>query len=489
MKILLTGATGYIGGRLLRSLSQSGADIRSMCRDTAAFSPPEGCSRECAYGDVLQPDSLTKALEGVDVAYYLIHSMGDNGHFERLEAEGAKNFAAAAQRAGVRRIVYLGGLYQAGATLSPHMRSRAEVGRILRASGIEVIEFRASIVIGSGSLSFQLIASLVRRLPVMLTPRWVRVQAQPIAVEDLIDILAASRDRPFEGSQVIDIAGPDIVRYRDLLQIYARATGRRRLLIPLPFLTPWLSSLWLGLVTPIYARVGRKLIGSMRHPSVATHNRAAELLGREPMGVEEAVVRAIANEGRIAPETRWLDSRSASGVPLPKLPATPYCVMVDDRSITVDASSAEAFEPIRRIGGESGWYCGNWLWTLRGWLDLLCGGVGMRRGRPDADSLTPGDVLDFWRVEEYDPNGYLRLRAEMKLPGTAWLELKVEQDADGTRIQQKATVFATPVLGRLYWYAVSPLHHIVFGGMLRRIAAMARAGRKEGGDERGLVQA
>jgi uncharacterized protein YbjT (DUF2867 family) len=458
-----------------------------MCRDTSAFSPPADCPCECVPGDVLKPDSLEKALKGVDIAYYLIHSMGDDGQFESLEAAGARNFAAAARRAGVKRIVYLGGLFQPGTTLSPHMRSRAEVGRLLRESGIQVIEFRASIVIGSGSLSFQLIASLVRRLPVMLTPRWVRVQAQPIAVEDLVDILAVSRSHPFECSQVIEIAGPDIVRYRDLLHIYARATNRRRLLVPVPLLTPWLSSLWLGLVTPIYARVGRKLIGSMRHPSVATDNRAADLLGRQPMGVEEAVRRALCNEGLSIPETRWLDSRSASGVPLPRLPAMPYCVMADDRSIVVDVSPEKAFEPIRRIGGETGWYCGNWLWAMRGWLDLLCGGVGIRRGRPDADALAPGDVLDFWRVEEYDPNGYLRLRAEMKLPGTAWLEFKVERGAAGTRIQQKATFFATPVLGRLYWYAVSPLHHIVFGGMLRRIAALGQTPDQENTHAHGLV--
>lgn len=468
--ILLTGATGYIGGRLLRRLGTLGESIRCMCRDAAAFSPPKDLACEVVQADVLDPDSLSKALQDIDVAYYLIHSMGDRGQFERLEAEGARNFAVAAQRAGVRRIIYLGGLFQQGEALSAHMRSRASVGQILRESRAQVIEFRASIVIGSGSLSFQLIASLVRRLPIMITPRWVRVEAQPIAVEDLVEILCVGRNWAFKYSEVVEVAGPDVVRYRELLQTYAKATGRRRLLVPVPFLSPWLSSLWLGLVTPIYARVGRKLIGSMRMPSVARNNRACEFLGRDPMSVEDAVRRALSNEGRPLPETRWLDSRSASGVPVPASPGPQHRVFVDDRTIEVHASREQAFLPICRIGGETGWYCGNWLWALRGWLDLLVGGVGMRRGRPDADQLSAGDVLDFWRVETFDPAGYLRLRAEMKLPGIAWLEFKVETAEDRLRIRQKATFEAAPFWGPLYWYAVCPFHSIIFAGMLKRIA-------------------
>jgi hypothetical protein len=356
------------------------------------------------------------------------------------------------------------------------MRSRAAVGDLLRESGATVIELRASIVIGSGSLSYQLIASLVRRLPVMITPRWVRVLAQPIAIEDLVEILHNCAFATFDRSEIIEIGGPDKVRYQDLLQTYSRLTGRKRLLIPVPLLTPWLSSLWLGLVTPLYARVGRKLIDSMRHPSVATNNRAPELLGRPLLDVEEAVLRALDNEGKLAPQTRWLDSHSAGGTALPAPDGKWRIPLIDDRSIDVDHSPQHAFAPIQRIGATTGWYYGNWLWTLRGWLDLLVGGVGMRRGRADPEALAVGDVLDFWRVEEFDPSGYLRLRAEMKLPGIAWLEFQVKETAGGSQIRQKATFHANPIAGRLYWYAVAPLHQFVFGGMLRNIA-LAGQGR------------
>jgi uncharacterized protein YbjT (DUF2867 family) len=424
-------------------------------------------------------------LEGIETAYYLIHSMGDNGSFEELEARGARNFAAAARAAGVQRIIYLGGLVKGDAELSPHMRSRLRVGEILRESGAQVVELRASIVIGSGSISFQMICCLVRRLPVMITPRWVAVSAQPIAIEDLITILQRSGSYAFDGSQVVEIGGPDVMTYADLLHAYAAAINKKRYLIPVPFLTPRLSSLWLGLVTPIYARVGRKLIDSIREPSVATNNRAAELLDHEPMTVTAAIRRALENEGLRAPETRWLDSRSAGGVPLPaERPPRPYKLFTDDRSIVVHATPEQAFGPIRCIGGKVGWYYGDWLWQLRGLMDLVVGGVGMRRGRAHAQNLAVGDVLDFWRVEQFDPDGYLRLRAEMKLPGTAWLEFKVTATDDGCRIRQKATFHASPFWGRLYWWAVHPLHEFVFGGMLRNIAATALAPPKEVNERR-----
>lgn len=471
--VLLTGATGYVGGRLLVSLLAAGQRVRCLCRDPSALRQPANSNCEVITGDVLNPHTLPEAMAEVDTAYYLIHSMGDQGQFEELEARAARNFAEAARRAGIRRIIYLGGLYTNDGRASAHMRSRAAVGKLLRESGATVIELRASIVIGSGSLSYQLIASLVRRLPVMITPRWVRVSAQPIAIEDLVEILHICASRPFTASEVIEIGGPDIVRYKDLLQIYSRLTGRRRLLIPVPLLTPWLSSLWLGLVTPLYARVGRKLIESMRHPSVATDNRASELLDRELLTVEDAVTRALDNEGQVAPQTRWLNSHSAGGTPLPEPDGKWRVPLVDDRSLELAVSPRDAFAPIQRIGDKTGWYYGNWLWSLRGWLDLFVGGVGMRRGRAHPEMLAVGDVLDFWRVEGFSPGSYLRLRAEMKVPGIAWLEFQVSETRSGSLIRQKATFHADPLAGRLYWYAIAPLHQFVFGGMLRNIARAA----------------
>jgi uncharacterized protein YbjT (DUF2867 family) len=474
--VLLTGATGYVGGRLLASLLAAGHKVRCLCRDPSALRRPADPNCEVIAADVLNVETLPRAMAGIDTAYYLIHSMGDRGQFEELEARAARNFADAARAAGIRRIIYLGGLCKHSRTQSAHMRSRAAVGKLLRDSGATVIELRASIVIGSGSLSYQLIASLVRRLPVMITPRWVRVSAQPIAIEDLIEILHICAFRAFRQSEVIEIGGPDVVRYKDLLQTYSRLTGRRRLLIPVPLLTPWLSSLWLGLVTPLYARVGRKLIDSMRHPSITTNNRAPELLGRPLLSVEEAVTRALDNEGQEAPQTRWLNSHSAGGTPLPEPDGKWRVPLVDDRSVELEVSPREAFAPIQRIGAKTGWYYGNWLWALRGWLDLLAGGVGMRRGRAHPEILAVGDVVDFWRVEGFSPDGYLRLRAEMKVPGVAWLEFHVSETETGSRIRQKATFQADPLAGRLYWYAISPLHQFVFGGMLRNIA---RAAHKE----------
>ncbi|HAR67311.1 MAG TPA: DUF2867 domain-containing protein [Lentisphaeria bacterium] len=474
--ILLTGGTGYIGGRLLANLLSAGHRVRCLCRDPSVLRQGEDTNCEVIAGDVLAPDTLSAALANVETAYYLIHSMGDRGKFEELEARAASNFAHAARAAGVKRIIYLGGLCRDEDSLSAHMRSRAAVGALLRESNAIVVELRASIVIGSGSLSYQLIASLVRRLPVMITPRWVRVAAQPIAIEDLVEILQRCAHRAFDDSEIIEIGGPDVVRYEDLLQTYSRLTGRKRLLIPVPLLTPWLSSLWLGLVTPLYARVGRKLIDSMRHPSVATANRAPELLGRPLMTLEQAVLRALDNEGHLAPQTRWLDSHTAGGTSLPESDEKWRIPLSDDRSIELDIRPEDAFAPIQRIGGETGWYYGNWLWTLRGWMDLLVGGVGMRRGRAHPDMLAVGDVLDFWRVESYSPNSYLRLRAEMKVPGIAWLEFHVTETESGSRIRQKATFHADPLAGRLYWYAVAPLHQFVFGGMLRNVA---RAGQRQ----------
>ena len=470
MKILLTGASGYVGGRLLAVLEARGHEVRCLARHPANLASRVGRGTRVVAGDVLNPASLTPALEGIDVAYYLVHAMGDGSGFEQREAAGAQYFAAAARAAGVARIVYLGGLGEERTALSPHLRSRHEVGRILRESGVPTLELRASIVIGSGSLSFEMIRALCEHLPVMITPRWVSVLAQPIAIQDLIEYLVQALDVAIDGSTIVEIGGADQLSYAALMREYMKQRGLKRLMIPVPLLTPRLSSLWLGLVTPLYARVGRKLIESMRHPTIVQSDLAARLFHVQPRGAAEAIRAALRYEDREFAETRWFDSLSASGTPKGFGGARFGQRLVDRRMVSVTASPAACFARIERLGGRQGWPAFNWLWRLRGFVDLLVGGVGMRRGRPENRPLRVGDALDFWRVEAYDPPTRLRLFAEMKVPGRAWLEFVVEPDAAGSRVTQTAMFDPVGLFGRAYWYAIYPLHALVFQGMLDGIA-------------------
>jgi len=479
--ILLTGATGYVGGRLLRELQAAGRRVRCLARRPEFLRDRAGPTTEIVEGDVLDVASLNAAMVGVSTAYYLVHSMGSSGEFEAADREGAKNFGEAARAAGVRRIVYLGGLGDAAQRLSRHLRSRHEVGEVLRASGVPVIEFRASIVIGSGSLSFELIRALVERLPVMITPRWVGVAAQPIAIDDLLAYLMAAIDLPLSSSRVFEIGGADRTSYGGLMREYARQRGLARWIIPVPVLTPRLSSLWLGLVTPVYARVGRKLIDSMRHASVVRDPSALDAFPVRPVGFREAIAAAIRDEDAHLAETRWSDSLSAAGVSHRGWGAKFGPRRIDSRVAEVAVPAEEAFRVIERIGGRTGWYYGDWLWRVRGAIDLLVGGVGMRRGRRDPNHLRVGDTVDCWRVEAIEPGRRLRLAAEMKLPGRAWLDFEVTDSPDGpaagSRIRQTAQFDPIGVLGRVYWYAVYPVHALIFGGMLRRLAARAESAR------------
>ena len=396
--VLLNGATGYVGGRLLKKLEALGVATRCLARRPENLRGRIGPSVEVVAGDVMEDShSLAAAFAGVHTAYYLIHSMGSAGCFEEQDRLGAQNFGQAARAAGVQRIVYLGGLGDEQQSLSPHLRSRHEVGDILRASGVPVIEFRASIVLGSGSLSFELIRSLVERLPVMITPRWVRVPAQPIAINDVLSYLIAALDLPHSGSRTYEIGGADQVGYADLMKEYARQRGLKRWLIPVPVLTPRLSSLWLGLVTPVFARIGRKLIESIRHSTVVRDPAALADFPIRPVGVRQAIADALRNEDQELAQTRWSDALSSSGTVRSWFGVRFGPRLVDSRAVTVTVSSAEAFAPVRRIGGKRGWYCADWLWRLRGALDLLVGGVGLRRGRRDPESLCVGDTVDCWR--------------------------------------------------------------------------------------------
>lgn len=469
--ILLTGATGYVGGRLLKALEGTGRRVRCLARRPEFLQAKVAPQTEVVAGDVLDKSSLNKGLQGVHTAYYLVHSMGSAGAFEEEDRRAAQSFGEVAREAGVRRIIYLGGLGKSDVDLSPHLRSRQEVGNVLRASGVQVIEFRASIVIGSGSLSFEMIRALVERLPVMITPRWVSVPAQPIGIEDLLKYLLAALDLSVDGSPIYEIGGTDRVSYGDLMREYARQRGLRRIMIPVPVLTPRLSSLWLGLVTPLYARIGRELVDSIKHPTICQDDTTLKVFDIRPKGVREAIATALRNEDRDFAETRWSDALSSAGAPRSWGGVRFGTRIIDSRTARVNAPVAQAFTPIRRLGGTTGWYSGNWLWRLRGFLDLLVGGVGLRRGRRDPEFMRVGDVVDFWRVEAFEPDRRLRLMAEMKLPGRAWLEFEVEEDDGTSRIRQTAVFDPVGLLGLAYWYLLYPLHRLVFAGTLRGITA------------------
>ena len=453
MTILLTGATGYIGGRLLPLLESAGRAVRCLVRDPGALRPA-GAGTEVVVGDVLDATSLDRAFRGIDTAFFLVHSMGAPGRFDELDRTAAINFAAAARAARVRRIIYLGGLGDGASRLSTHLRSRQEVGELLRshAGETQVVELRASIVIGAGSASFEMIRALVDRLPVMVTPRWVSVLAQPIAIADLLAYLVAAISLPHGPHRVYEIGGADRLSYRDIMREYARQRGLRRAMLPVPVLTPGLSSLWLALVTPLYARVGRRLIESLRHPTVVQDDAALRDFDIRPRGAREAIAAAIAEHEARIPER-----------------------LTDSRTVRVAAPPERAFAAIRRVGGRTGWYYGDWLWQLRGWLDLLVGGVGMRRGRRHPDELAVGDPLDCWKVEALERHRLL-LTAEMKLPGRASLEFAVTPAGTGSLIRQTAVFEPAGLRGRAYWYAVWPLHELMFAGMIRGIARAIERG-------------
>jgi uncharacterized protein YbjT (DUF2867 family)/ligand-binding SRPBCC domain-containing protein len=447
--ILLTGASGYIGSRLLRVLEEDGCAVRCLARqpERVVLGRP---TTEVVAGDCLDEASLVAAMDGVDQAYYLVHSMASGADFAALDRHAAANFGRAAALAGVRRIIYLGGLGDAPDALSTHLKSRMETGNALREAGVPVVEFRASIVVGAGSLSFEMIRALVQRLPMMICPRWVETRTQPIAIDDVLAYLKAALDLPDRRGGIFEIGGPEVVSYGDMMRQYARLRGLRRLLISVPVLTPRLSGLWLRLVTPAQARVGRKLVEGLRNPTVVRSPAARETFPLRPMPLREAFIRAIDEEG-------------AAGY------------KIDTRVVVVDAPPARAFAPIRRIGGATGWYFGDALWRLRGWLDGCVGGAGMPRHRRDPDACAVGDVIDGWGVEAYEPDRLLRLAAGLKLPGRGWLEFRVDPLGDGTRslIRQTASFDPRGVAGRLYWYGVLPLHALVFRGLLRRIARRA----------------
>lgn len=447
--------------------------VRCLTRRASSLTGIDSTQVDVAVGNALDLESLKVALGGIETAYYLIHSMGDNEDFEQTDRRAAENFATACSAQGVKRIIYLGGLGDPADKLSKHLRSRQEIGEILRTSTASVIEFQASIIIGSGSLSFEMIRALVERLPIMICPKWVRVLAQPISIEDVLAYLIEAKDHPVGSSWIYEIGGPEQVSYGEIMQRYAKQRGLRRYMIPVPFLTPYLSSLWLGLVTPLYSRVGRKLVDSLRNPTLVHDNTALESFKVSPRSVDESIARALVNEDEEFAETRWSDAFSSGGEQKSWGGVRFGSRLVDSRTCEVALDAKHAFTPIRRIGGNTGWYFGNWLWKIRGFLDLLVGGVGVRRGRRHPDQLRVGDTVDFWRVEQIEDNKLLRLAAEMKVPGRAWLEFEVTEESGVSTIRQTAIFDPVGLFGIVYWYSLFPLHEIVFRRMLRNISKAA----------------
>ena len=471
--ILLTGATGCIGGRLLQALEARGDAVRCMTRHPAALAAQVGPRTGVVFGDCLDPASLAEPCGGIDTAYYLVHSMGGTADFAARDRAAARHFGAAARAAGVRRIVYVGGL-GAAAGLSRHLRSRHETGDVLRESGVPVIELRSGIVLGPGSLSFELIRALVERLPVMLCPSWVRTPTQPIALADLVAYLVAVLDHPHGASRRFDVGGADVVSYDAIMREYARQRGLRRGLIPVPLLTPHLSSLWLGLTTPVYARVGRELVDGLRTATVVEDDAARTAFPIQPLGLAGAIARAIEEEDEAFTARRWSAEALATGTALRWGGTRVGSRLVDSRAVDLPVAPAAAFAPIRRIGGANGWYYGDWLWRVRGFIDRLAGGVGLGRGRRDAEHLAAGETFDCWRVESCEPDERLRLAAEMKLPGRGWLDFEVTAREEGSSTVRQTAVFdARGVWGRCYWHVLYPVHALLFAGLLRAIARRA----------------
>ena len=477
-QILVTGVTGYIGGRLVPRLLETGVRVRVMVRGSRERLNGRSWQNqvEIAIGDVLDPASLAGALAGIDVAYYLIHSMSGNKEFSERDITAAQNFARAAAEAGVQRIIYLGGLGDPDSKLSEHLRSRQETGDALRQFGVPVTEFQAGMVVGSGSLSFEMLRNLTERLPAMIAPRWVYTRTQPIAVRDVLNYLIKALDVHESAGQTIEIGGADVLTNAEMMMTYARIRGLRRLIIPVPVLTPHLSSYWVHWTTPVPASVARPLIAGLRNELIVRDGRAREIFPDiEPIDYETAVHLALSRirEGDI--ETLWSDALASSQGDIKPVHLTQEQGMLIERRQTAVAASPHAvFLAFTSLGGNTGWPPFNWLWQIRGTLDRLVGGVGMRRGRRHPLELRRGEALDFWRVEAVEPDQLLRLRAEMRLPGQGWLQFEANDRADGqTDLIQTAYFAPKGLSGLLYWYSIYPLHGLIFSRMIEFVAHRA----------------
>lgn len=482
--ILVTGATGYVGGRLVPRLLAAGYRVRCLVRDPERLRGRSWVDQvEIVRGDVLSPESLPKAMEGIEAVYYLVHSLAGGSSFAELDAQAARNCAEAARAAGVKRILYLGGLGDPDAELSLHLRSRQDTGAALREAGVPVTEFRAGVVVGSGSLSFELIRYLTERLPVMICPRWVFTRAQPIATRTVLEYLVQALAVPESTGRIIEIGGSDTLSYADMMLGYAKARGLRRWLLAVPVLTPRLSSYWVHLVTPIPARIARPLIKGLGNEVVVRDPEPARTLFPDivPLDYATAVRRALDKMDAGGIETSWADALASSqGQSVPVEFIVNEGLVIERRERMVRAPAGAVYRSFARIGGGHGWLYMNWIWQLRGALDRLVGGVGMRRGRRHPEELRVGDSLDFWRVEAVEAGRLVRLRAEMRLPGRAWLEFESrDTGTPGVTLLRQTAFFEPHGLGGLaYWYALFPAHKLIFSGMIRRLGEWAEEHRQ-----------
>ncbi|MGI9471109.1 MAG: SDR family oxidoreductase [Rubripirellula sp.] len=482
---LVCGATGYVGGRLVPRLLEQGLSVRCLVRSPEKMSDFDWHDHpqlEIVEGALDDVQAVREASEGVDAAYYLVHAMISAGDdYAKQDRALASNFIAGLRGSTCQRIIYLGGLGEMGPELSKHLCSRREVAEILQSSEIPTTVFRAAMIIGSGSASFEILRYLVDRLPVMVTPKWVNTETQPIAIRDVLRYLVQCLQVPATSGRVVDIGGEDILTYKEMMRVMASANGlARRLILPVPVLTPKLSSGWIALVTPVNARIARPLAEGLRNRTVCRNDAAMQLMPGPLLGVEEAIDAALGKLAKGDIETRWSTAGEMPGDPAWSGGTT----LKDERSIEIEASDQEAFRVISRIGGKYGYWGADWLWSLRGLMDKVVGGPGLRRGRRDPDQVRFGEAIDFWRVNGYEANRILRLHAEMKLPGEAELEFLIEPLQGGcSRVTQTARFRPKGLFGLAYWYSVLPLHSFVFPRMLRGIKRDAEALKDQASSE------
>lgn len=476
MNVLVLGATGYVGGRLVPELLAKGHTVRCFARtpDKLATRPWRG-DVEVVAGDANDVATLTQACSGIDAVIFLIHAMDGQANFAQREAAIAAAVRDATTQAGVDRLVYLGGLGDDDTDLSEHLSSRHQVGAILREGSARVTELRAGVIIGSGSASFEMLRHLVEMLPAMVTPKWVGTRTQPIGIRDVLRYLVGVLEINEDG--IFEIGGPDVLTYHDMMRRYAELAGlRRRLILPVPLLTPRLSSLWVGLVTPLPAGIARPLVDSLVTEVTVANDRIRDLVPFELMNFDEAVKAALQRIQDLDVASTWA-SAGPAGPAVPSADDPSWSggkLFVDERRLTTLVPAADVFATVTSIGGRNGYFSSRLLWQVRGAIDKAVGGIGLRRGRRHPTELCVGDPIDFWRVEALDPPRLLRLRAEMLLPGTAWLEFHVMELANGrTGVVQRARFAPRGIAGRAYWYAVTPFHRFVFPSMLRRLLAHA----------------
>ena len=473
---LVTGVTGYIGGRLVPKLLEKGYNVRVLSRDASRLQGRRWINKvEVVEADVLKPETLAGALENIDVAYYLIHSMSGKGDadFHKRDMQAAQNFGDAARAENVGRIIYLGGLGNPDDKLSQHLSSRQKTGETLRDSGIPVTEFRAAIVVGSGSKSFEMVRYLTERVPVMICPSWVYSKVQPIAIRNVLQYLVSAVEKPETKDQIIEIGGSSVITYADMMRIYAQINGLKRILIPVPVLTPALSSHWVHWMTPVPASLARPLIEGLKNDVVVQSDKADELFPEiKPFSYKKAVELAIARIDTEEVETTWNDSLiSSKGDERPVVLETKQGLNIERRIRQVNAPQQKVYNAFTSLGGNKGWLTFEWAWKLRGILDRLVGGVGFRRGRRHPQNLRVGDALDFWRVEAIKPGQLLRLRAEMKVTGRAWLEFQATDAGDQkTKLVQTAYFAPKGLFGLLYWYGLYPIHSLIFSSMIDHVA-------------------